>query len=360
MNEPQRPDIPYERQAEPDGSRMCGAAALSMVYRSFGKEVPQQEIWPKISKVNRFGSLAAHTHLMVQDALDRGFAALAIQAKHPLQVLLLCRDNGFRAILNHRATEDAPAGHYSVLVDINPERVILHDPYFGPSRRFSNVQLLELWQPRFASEEIVGNVLIAIADQPVAVPPCPMCGVAIPPSVDCPKCHQPVPLQPASLLGCMGAGCLARMWNYLCCRSCDFTWTFSLAAPPPMATEGAGEFSAQLTRAFAELDKFMAQALSSEAVARDPRVQSLFAFINSSKEKVLVAQSEELVRQKAQEAELSQFVQQCKQAEEALLKKKEEIAKPSPPLDGNALGEALVKELGFRIRKPSRSRRFVH
>jgi hypothetical protein len=346
-NEPQRPAIPYERQADPDNNRMCGAAALAMVYRSFGKDVTQREVWPKIAKLNRFGSLAANTHLMVQDALDRGFAALAIQAKHPLQALSLCRDNGIRAILNHRATEETPAGHYSVLVDINTEHVIYHDPYFGPSRRVSLVQLLELWQPRFANSEIVGNVLIAITDQFVALPPCQLCGTVIPPSVDCPKCHQPVPLQPASLLGCVGAGCAARLWNYLCCRSCDYTWAFSLEAPPPKASVAPGEESAHLTRAFTELDKFMALVLSSEAVAQNPEVRKQFDFINASKEKLMLAQSEGLIHGKALEARLAQFSQMCKQAEQAILKRKEEITKPAPPLDGNALGKALLEELGF-------------
>jgi hypothetical protein len=54
----------------------CGAASLSMVYRSFGKDVAQAQIWPAIGKQNRFGSFAATTHLMAQDALRRGFAAV--------------------------------------------------------------------------------------------------------------------------------------------------------------------------------------------------------------------------------------------------------------------------------------------
>ena len=58
-------NIPYESQSQTENNRMCGAACLSMVYRSLGKEVPQSEIWEKIAKVNRFGSLASTTHLMV-------------------------------------------------------------------------------------------------------------------------------------------------------------------------------------------------------------------------------------------------------------------------------------------------------
>src|SRR5271169_808234 len=111
--------IPYEKQTDPKTSRMCGAACLSMVYRSFGKEVPQAEIWPAIAKVNRFGSLASTTHLMTQDALGRGFAAVAIQARHPIQALRLCKEAGIRTILNHRLEPGSRAGHYSVMLDID-------------------------------------------------------------------------------------------------------------------------------------------------------------------------------------------------------------------------------------------------
>src|SRR5262249_37774312 len=155
-------------------------------------------------------------HLIVQDALNRGYAALAIQARDPLQVLRRCRDSGIRVILNHRLKPDVPSGHFTVLVDLDADRVVLHDPYFGPSRRVAQVELLELWRPRYVNAEIAGIVLIGIAAEPPASPPCSVCGAGIPASVNCPACSKPVPLQPAALLGCVGAGCPARTWNYVC------------------------------------------------------------------------------------------------------------------------------------------------
>src|SRR6476646_9250891 len=101
--------IAYQAQSDKTARRSCGAACLSMAYHSFGKAVPQAEIWPLIAKPNRVGSIASTTHLMAQDALNRGFSAVAIQARHPLQALRLCRNLGIRAILNHRLRRDAPA-----------------------------------------------------------------------------------------------------------------------------------------------------------------------------------------------------------------------------------------------------------
>jgi hypothetical protein len=42
--------IRYQKQLDMPGNRMCGAAALCMVYDSFRMKTSQLEIWPRISK----------------------------------------------------------------------------------------------------------------------------------------------------------------------------------------------------------------------------------------------------------------------------------------------------------------------
>ncbi len=343
VNATRSPVIPYEKQADPQTNRMCGAASLSMVYRSLGKAVPQAEIWPRVAKYNRLNSLAAATHLIVQDALNEGYAALAIQAKHPLQMLRLCLDQGIRAILNHRLREDGSTGHYTVLVDVDADHVVLHDPYLGPARRVPHGELLELWRPRYLNAEIAGNVLIGITAQPAALPPCTLCGTAIPPSIDCPGCGKAVPLQPAAMLGCMGAGCPSRLWNYLCCPSCDHTWSFSL--PGAQVPAAAEEDPWKLGRLFEELDKFCASVFSSPEVAGDPVVRQQLEFIRSSKDKLKLAQSESLGRRRMLQAQLAQLQQKSKEDKEAILRKREEVTQPAPPLDGSELGLALLRDL---------------
>ncbi len=106
-----KPVIPYQGQSDPHSNRTCGAACLSMVYQSFGKQVPQDEIWPAIARRNQFGSLASTTHLMAADALGRGFNAVALQVRRPLDALRRCAESGVRAIVNHRVRPDSKAGH---------------------------------------------------------------------------------------------------------------------------------------------------------------------------------------------------------------------------------------------------------
>ena len=90
--------IPFESQADPEARRGCGAACFSMAHKSFGKDIRQAEIWPLISKPNRFGIVSSTTHLMALHAIGQGLNAVIIQAWHPLQVLRLCRDSGLRVI----------------------------------------------------------------------------------------------------------------------------------------------------------------------------------------------------------------------------------------------------------------------
>ena len=206
-----------QQEFDPRNHRACGAMSLAKVYREFGKEVAGAEIWPKVSRQNRFGSVASTTHLMAQDALARGFHAVMIQARHPLETLRNCHSAGIRAILNHRLAPDSPVGHYSVLASIDPEGVTLHDPTLGRDRKLTNNELLELWQPRFPNAEIFGYMLIGITAEPSPLDACWLCRTPIPADLHCPRCGKPVRLQPTSLVGCVNTGCAARSWNYIGC-----------------------------------------------------------------------------------------------------------------------------------------------
>ena len=347
--------IPYEKQTDPKISRMCGAACLSMVYRSFGKTVPQTEIWPGIAKVNRFGSLASTTHLMAEDALNRGLSAVVFQARHPIQALMLCREAGARAILNHRVEPFSPAGHYSVMVDVDTKNVVLHDPFSGPSRVMSHADLLDLWQPKFSNSEIVGGVLIAIAEDPPDLPPCQFCHTPTPPSVECPNCKKPVALKPSLVLGCMNENCIARMWNYLCCPACDFMWNSSMHLAPA----GAGDLAAaaekprdpsepeSLNKMFEALDKFLEQVNNIPGAASNPDLKPQLESLTAARIDLKAKFAEAAGYGKSYTDSIAAFVALAEERREAHRKRMEEVNKKAEPLDGVALGRALLKNLGF-------------
>jgi len=351
--------IPYEKQADLKNTRTCGAACLSMVYRSFGKDVPQAGIWPAIAKVNRLGSLASTTHLMAQHALGQGLAAVAFQARHPIQALRLCQDAGACAILNHRPEPLSPSGHYSVMVDLDARNVYLHDPFYGPARNVSHAELLDLWQPKFPNSEIVGGVLIAIAENPQVNPACPFCHTPTPASIECPHCRKPVGLKPGAVLGCMNENCIARMWNYICCPGCDFMWNSSShLAPSPAGVLSAGDSDKpasetlsmkppNLEQMFAALDKFFAEVRNIPGAAEHPMIKDQLDLLPGTKADILKAYAEAETHGKAYTAQLADFVAAAEARREAHLQKVEEVNKKGEPLDGVALGKALLKNLGF-------------
>jgi hypothetical protein len=363
MSATTRTAIPFESQSDPQAARDCGAACLRMVYRSFGKEIPRAEIWAAIAKKNRYGSIASTTHLMAKDALNRGFAALAFQARSPLTLLRLCHDSGTRAIPNHRLESDAPTGHYAVLVDIDDKNVVLHDPFYGPSRTLSHADFLELWQPRFPNSEILGYTLIVLAAQPSAVRPCDLCRTPMPTSVQCPNCKHTINLQPALVLGCINASCAARTWNYICCPSCDCLWT--LSPQSPQATAQAGTPAAAMLplpesrnalgpatdldvdKLFAEVDRFCGHILGIPAAVNHPEVKKHLDLITAGKNKFKVAYAEALARRAALQGQLAATLKAAQEKQDKQRSKMEEVNRPSPPLDGDALGRALLKNLGF-------------
>ena len=348
--------IPYEKQSEEQTRRDCGAACLSMVYRSFGKAIPQDAIWPLIAKQNRFGSIASTTHLMALHAIGQGLSAVAFQARHPLQVLRLCCDAGILAILNQRPRAEVSTGHYTVLADLDDKYVVLHDPALGQSRRMPHAELMQLWQPQSSPSEILGNVLIAISAGPTPILACEFCHTAIPLKVDCPKCGKAVGLSPAPALGCIRDGCIARMWSYIACPSCDFMWSFNDAGTSTgdlPRTAARSETSRlpplpDLDAAFAQLDRFCAHMLSVPRGVTFSDLKAQIEFIQGSKDKLRLAQAEELIGIKARLDGLAAAAEESKERIEADRKKAEERKAPLPPLDGDALGAAFLMNLGFR------------
>jgi hypothetical protein len=325
-----------------------------MVYRSFGNDVPQVDIWPAIAKGNQLGQISSTTHLMTQDALNRGFSAVAFQARHPLQVLRICRAAKIRAILNHRVRRESASGHYTVLVDIDSKDVVIHDPLFGAARRLSHAEMVELWLSRVPNSEIAGGVLIGIGapGQP-EIPACEFCHTPMPVSAGCPSCGKPAGLKPGEVLGCVRDGCIARMWNWVCCPACDHV--FGLEEGPPAATAESSAPEApsksapavDIAKLFAAMDQFTSLVLSVPAAANHPDVKTQLEFIAASKEKFKVLHAEELARRTAVLGQLAALTEKTRQQKEAQLKKMEELNTPPAPLDGNALGRALLKNLGF-------------
>ena len=148
-------------------------------------------------------------------------------------------------------------------------------------------------------------------------------------------------------------GCIARIWNYVCCPSCDCMWTLQgqprnaapsspAGAPAALMTEpGPPEDPWKLNALFVALDKFCIHMMSLPDLADRPDVREQINFLRSGKEKLKLAQAEQKGRQEERRRQLAVIRKSAIKAEQAHLKKVEELNTPSPPLDALALGSAV-------------------
>ena len=98
---------------------------------------------------------------------------------------------------------------------------------------------------------------------------------------------------------------------------------------------------------FRELDKFCNHVLSLPGAANHPDIKAQIDFLMANKEKLRFAQAEALAHGRRHKEQMAAVLQAAKLQEEAHRRRVEEIGRPLPPLDGDALGRALLKELGF-------------
>ena len=134
-------------------------------------------------------------------------------------------------------------------------------------------------------------------------------------------------------------------------------WTFSLHGPQAGASASENVSSPlpastpedpwKLDRLFAEVDKFCGHALVLTAAANHFELKQQLDFIAGSKQKLKLAQAEELARLKASHDKLDALEETAKRKEAARRQKIEERNQPLPPLDGIALARALLANLGL-------------
>ena len=166
-------------------------------------------------------------------------------------------------------------------------------------------------------------------------------------------------MRPSTLLGCVNTECARRMWNYICCPACDYTWTFTTQPPAsdtqPSVSDRASKSTAaeqarrdpwDLTALFTQLDQFCNHILSLPGAANHPEIKQQLDLIAVNREKLILARAEERANLKAHEDRMAEMSQVAKRKEEAHRQTMEELRRSLPPLDGNVLGCALLKNLG--------------
>jgi len=223
-------ELPYEEQWN---KWSCGAASLAMVYRSFGIECNQDQIWRGICGKSLQGRLCARAQSLAATMLQSGLQALMLQVRDPWLVLERCVQQSVRVIINHVSEPKSGGGHFSVLAGLGDDEVIIHDPSLGPNRTLTRSAFLQLWNPRALTTEIPDQILIAIAKSTSKLGPCPLCDHIARDSFRCPSCQRSVSLQPLAILGCLSDHCPMRAWEQIFCPFCDHAQPNRINPPKP-------------------------------------------------------------------------------------------------------------------------------
>jgi hypothetical protein len=128
--------VPYLSQTE----ALCGGAAAAMVFRYWGDR--HADVQQFASLVDRkAGGIAA-------DVLVDAVRQRRWQASRFAGSLLAIREHLLRGQPLILLLEDRPGRyHYVVAVGTDADHVIVHDPAWGPSRRWSDDDLVRAWKP---------------------------------------------------------------------------------------------------------------------------------------------------------------------------------------------------------------------
>ena len=206
---------------------MCGAAALSMVFKSFDISLEQAQIWEEVRTQVADGTWIAMSNRIAAFALDHGLRAVVMKAVQPIAVLARCWGSQVRVIINRRLAPDSSLGHFTVLAGITSDAVIEHDPQFGPNLSISNASLLQLWTPNapYPQCDITGNFMI-VFDRPGATPLTEVCAAnhEQPRTLTCPNPNcsgKSVPFGIVPAVGCAFSDCGQRTCVEVVCPWCN-------------------------------------------------------------------------------------------------------------------------------------------
>ena len=215
--------IPYEKQHDNTVNRMCGAASIVMVLRSFGESCSQEKIWNEIKDPDGKGSYFSKVHKVCQAFLNRNFNSLHLFAKDPIELLKFCHKHSVRVILGHRLNNNSNIGHFTVFREIIGESVVVNDPDLGSKLgRGRKIKISELLGLMDGKGEVAMNSCTIIANKTLNVERCDVCNSEVPLFVKCGNCDNTLSLEPSLFLGCLNFSCSGALVRTVFCPHCNY------------------------------------------------------------------------------------------------------------------------------------------
>jgi hypothetical protein len=142
----------------PQSEELCGGAAVAMVFRYWGDaHAAVAQFEPLVDR--KAGGIAGG--VLVNAITERGWNALHLAGSISTLREQLALGRPIIILL-----EDRPRTyHYVVVVGLDVDAVVVHDPSWGPSRRIATGDLIRVWQPSG-----FWSVVVLPSDAPTARP----------------------------------------------------------------------------------------------------------------------------------------------------------------------------------------------
>ena len=129
-------DVPFLPQTD----ALCGGAAVAMVFRYWGDaHADVQQFATLVDR--RAGGIA--DHVLVDAVEQRGWRALRLNGSVD-ELRARLRDGQPVIVL---VADRGDAYHYLVVTGASTDRIVVHDPSWGPSRSIDAAEFVRLWKP---------------------------------------------------------------------------------------------------------------------------------------------------------------------------------------------------------------------
>lgn len=165
--------LPHIKQIQ---EGMCGAAALTMVYRFYGFKQKQSDIWQRLS-IPRQATTGKFidTKTMITDSVNQNFCYIAghvVWQNKSLAVRVLRKfiSLDIPVIICQRWRENSPLGHYRVVIGIEKDGVIINDSENKtPKSKIIYKSFMHKWEKINGSTEVLGGEFVAIFPRKLCV-----------------------------------------------------------------------------------------------------------------------------------------------------------------------------------------------
>jgi hypothetical protein len=128
-------DVPYLPQTD----ALCGGAAVAMVYRYWGDLHADVKQFASLVD-RRAGGIADRA--LVEAITKRGWTAIRFDGSVPRLRAHIADGQPVIVLLADGRTRY----HYVVVIGAEPDRIIVHDPAWGPSRSIQETEFVRLWR----------------------------------------------------------------------------------------------------------------------------------------------------------------------------------------------------------------------